>query len=86
MSYSIRIKESAAKELALLPVKDRKRVIRAIDDLKDHPLVGSPLKGDLHGLRRIRAGNYRVLYEVGTAELIILVVRVASRGDVYRRR
>lgn len=79
MSYSIRIKKSAAKELARIPSNDRVRVIRAIDYLKDHPHSGSPLKGEIRGIRRIRVGDYRVLYEVGVEELIILIVRVATR-------
>ena len=86
MSYSIRIKESAAKELARVPSKDRVRIIHAIDELREHPLVGSALKGEYRGIRRIRVGDYRVLYEVGVEELIILIVRVATRGEVYRRR
>lgn len=76
MSYSIRIKKSAAKELARIPSADRVRVIRAIDHLKDHPLSGSTLKGEYRGIRRIRVGDYRVLYEVGVEELIILIVHV----------
>lgn len=85
MSYSIRIKKSAAKELARIPSNDRVRVIRAIDHLKDHPHSGSPLKGEFRGIRRIRVGDYRVLYEVGVEELIILIVRVATREEIYRR-
>ena len=85
MSYSIHIKKSAAKELARIPSNDRVRVIRAIDQLKDHPYSGSPLKGEFRGIRRIRVGDYRVLYEVGVEELTILIVRVATREEVYRR-
>lgn len=86
MSYSIRIKKSAARELARISARDRSRIVHAIDDLKEHPLSGSPLKGELRGIRRIRVGDYRVLYEIGSKELTILVVRVAGRGNVYRRR
>ena len=86
MSYSIRIKNSAAKELAHIPARDRSRVIRAIDNLKEQPLSGSPLKGELRGISRIRVGDYRVLYEMGSEELTILVVRVAGRGEAYRSR
>ena len=86
MSYSIRIKKSAAKELAHITSNDRVRVIRAIDHLKEHPLSGSSLKGEYRGIRRIRVGDYRVLYEVSNEDLIILVVRVATREDAYRGR
>ena len=86
MSYSIRIKRSAAKELARIPRADRVRIVRAIDVLGDQPLTGTALKGELRGLRRIRVGRYRVLYEVLDGELVILVVRVRSRGEAYRAR
>ena len=85
MSYSIHIRKSASKELARIPSNDRVRVIRAIDQLKDQPYSGSPLKGKIRGIRRIRVGDYRVLYEVGAEELTILTIRVASREEVYRR-
>lgn len=86
MSYSIRIKRSAAKELARIPRADRVRIVRAIDRLGDQPLAGTALKGELRGLRRIRVGRYRVLYEVLHGELVILVVRVRSRGEAYQAR
>ncbi len=85
MSYSIRIKRSASRELARAPRSDRRRIVRAIDGLAEHPLAGSALKGELRGLRRIRVGDYRVVYEVLADRLVILVVRVAHRREAYRR-
>ena len=84
MSYSIRIKKSAAKELAAIDKPNRLRIIDAIDDLKSNPYRGSVLKGDLSGLRRVRMGDYRVIYELNQGELLILVIRVAHRREVYR--
>ena len=86
MGYSTRIKRSAARELARLPRHDRERIVHAIDRLGDNPLAGSPLKGDLRGLRRVRVGDYRVVYEVLDGELVVLVVLVAHRRAAYRRR
>lgn len=85
VTYSIRIKRSAAKELARIPRTDRVRIVRAIDGLADEPLSGSALKGELRGLRRIRVGPYRVLYEVLDGALVVLVVRVSHRREAYRR-
>ena len=86
VSYSIRIRNSARRELAQLPREARERVIAAIDALGEQPLAGSPLKGGLRGLRRQRVGDYRILYELLDDELVILVVRVAHRRESYRRR
>ena len=86
MGYSTRIKRSAARELARLPRHARERIVLTIDRLGDNPLAGSPLKGDLRGLRRVRVGDYRVVYEVLDGELVVLVVLVAHRREAYRRR
>ena len=86
VSYSIRIRGSAQRELAQLQRDIRERIIDAIDALREQPLSGSPLKGGLRGLRRQRVGDYRILYELLDDELVILVVRVAHRRESYRRR
>ena len=86
VSYSIRIRGSARRELAQLQRDIRERIIDAIDALREQPLSGSPLKGGLRGLRRERVGDYRILYELLDDELVILVVRVSHRRESYRRR
>lgn len=86
MSYAVRIKRSAAEELARIPQRDRLRIAHAIDGLSEQPLAGSPLRGELRGLRRVRVGNYRVVYEVLERSLVVLVVRIAHRQEVYRHR
>ena len=85
MSFSIRIKESAAEELRRVARPDRARIVAAIDRLAELPHLGAALKGDLRGLRRLRVGDYRILYEIEDDELIVLVVRVAHRREAYRR-
>ncbi len=84
MSYLIRIKGSAAKALRRLPPEVRHRLVGAIDRLAEAPLAGSALKGEFSGLRRLRVGQYRIIYEALRAELTVLVVRVGHRQSVYR--
>lgn len=84
VAYSVRIKRSAVKSLGRIPKHDRVRIVDAIDGLAEHPHAGTALKGGLRGLRRIRVGGYRVVYEVQDGTLVVLVVRVAQRGTVYR--
>ena len=64
---------------------DRARIVAAIDRLAATPHLGAALKGDLRGLRRLRVGDCRMVYEVRDDELVVLVVRVANRRDAYRR-
>ncbi len=85
MSWSVRIKNSAAKEVAAIPQPARGRIIEAIDSLREQPLAGAPLKGALRGLRRMRVGEYRIVYEAQDDAMIVLVVRAAHRRDIYRR-
>ena len=84
MTYRVRIKRSAVKALQRIGRTDRERLVRAIDRLAEEPHAGGVLKGELSGLRRIRVGAYRIVYEVHENELTVLVVRVAHRRQAYR--
>lgn len=84
MPYSLKIKQSAYKELQRLDKKERISIVSAIDKLTDNPHIGKVLKGEFSGLRRIRSGNYRVIYEINEGEVLILVLRIAHRKQVYR--
>ena len=84
MTYSISIKRSALKTLERIGHEDRLRLIAAIDRLCTNPSAGSVLKGEFAGLRRVRVGVYRVVYEVQEDVLVILVVRIGHRRDAYR--
>ena len=84
-SYTIEWKASAKKELRKLPPQTIKRIITAVTELANepHPVGHRKLTGSRHSYR-IRIGNYRVVYNIFDGKLIIEVVRVAHRKDVYR--
>lgn len=84
MPYSIKIKGSAAKSLERIPATDRRRLLAAIDGLESEPHAGSALKGALTGLRRLRVGRYRIVYDLDNEASVVLIVRVAHRREVYR--
>ena len=84
MTYSVRIKSSAAEQLERLDAGTRRLLVQQIDRLSMDPHVGTVLKGELDGLRRVRVGAYRIVFEVRNRELIVLVVRVGHRSSVYR--
>jgi len=86
VTYSLQIKKSAAKALAKISKNDRIGLIGAIDRLREEPNAGGVLKGEFSGLRRLRVGSYRIIYEVIDDQLVVLVVRVARRRDVYRTK
>lgn len=84
-SYSIEIKRSAAKELAGLPAKDRGRVVARIQALAEDPRPPGAEKLSGQERYRVRQGDYRILYEIHDRILLIVVVRIAHRRDVYRK-
>ncbi|RLA37891.1 MAG: type II toxin-antitoxin system RelE/ParE family toxin [Gammaproteobacteria bacterium] len=85
MTYSLRIKASAARELARVDKSQKMRLVLAVDRLTENPHRGQQLKGELTGLRRIRVGDYRVIYEIDAGRLVVLVIRVGHRREIYRR-
>ena len=86
MTYSLRIKKSAAKALSKIAKNNRLRLIEAIDRLRKEPGAGGVLKGEFAGLRRLRVGSYRIIYEVIDDQLVVLVIRVGYRREVYRSK
>ena len=83
MSYHIVIKKSAAKEIEGLPKKDRLRVIERIRSLAQDPRPPGCKKLSKQEKYRVRQGRYRILYQIEDGELLIMVVKVAHRKDVY---
>lgn len=82
-SYSVEIKKSAAREIAALPLKDRLRVVERIVRLAEDPRPVGCEKLSNDDKYRVRQGNYRILYQVRDSELIVSVVKVGDRKDVY---
>ena len=83
-SYSVLIKRSAAKELEAVPQKDREKLVEKIQGLAENPRPTGSEKLAGNDKYRIRQGVYRVLYEIDDAAIVVVVVRVAHRREVYR--
>jgi mRNA interferase RelE/StbE len=84
-SFEIEISRTAEKQLRNLAEKDQLRVIRAMLALADepHPRGSRKLSG-YDDVFRIRVGRFRVLYSVYERRLVILVLKIGQRKDVYR--
>jgi mRNA interferase RelE/StbE len=84
--YRIEVKPSAVKALAGIPKPDRLRIGRVIEALADDPRpMGAVKLAGEDELYRVRSGDYRVVYQIQDRVLLVLVVRVGQRRDVYRR-
>lgn len=85
MSFAIEWKPTVRKQIRRLDPVIRRRVIEAVANLGLDPRpVGSVILAGSPSWRRIRVGDYRVIYEIQDEALVVLVLRVGSRGDVYR--
>lgn len=82
--YELRIKKSVPKDLDPLPRKDVQRIVEAINELADNPRPPQSIKLSGAEKYRLRCGAYRVLYEIHDQVLIVCVVKVGHRKDVYR--
>ncbi|RJP22193.1 MAG: type II toxin-antitoxin system RelE/ParE family toxin [Candidatus Omnitrophota bacterium] len=86
MVYTITFKSSADRDLERIPETDRKRIIKRIDLLSYNPRPPGVVKiSGKENKWRIRVGKYRVIYEIHDDQLVIIVIKVDRRDDVYRK-
>lgn len=85
--YRVEIARRAVKAIVKLPRQDQQKIRAAIDLLADEPRPPSctKLTGE-DSVYRVRVGDHRILYEVLDARLVVQVVRVGHRRDVYQHR
>ena len=82
--YQLCLKRSAKKELRALHPVDRKRVAQAIRDLRQDPRPPGCKKLKRVGAWRVRIGDCRVVCDVDDDSLLVTVLKVGHRRDVYR--
>ncbi|MBJ6639002.1 type II toxin-antitoxin system RelE/ParE family toxin [Streptomyces sp. DHE7-1] len=87
MKYAFRFTTAAQRQLRAISRPDAMRILTALTALGDDPYREDAdvkkLTGP-SGLYRLRVGSYRVAYQINDGELVILVVKVGDRRDVYR--
>lgn len=86
MSYRIEVKKSAAKSLRKIPKADQKRIADKIDSLVEN--LPNPdttkMKGN-NPFHKVRVGDYRIVYEIHEDVLLILIVKIGHRKDIYKK-
>ncbi|HUS92552.1 MAG TPA: type II toxin-antitoxin system RelE/ParE family toxin [Phycisphaerae bacterium] len=85
MPYRVEFRPAALRGMRRIPKPFKTRLLAAIASLADTPRPpGSvPLQGP-EGFHRVRVGDYRIIYLIEGRVLLICVVRIAHRKDVYR--
>jgi mRNA interferase RelE/StbE len=82
-SYEIKFRSSVAKDLRAIPNNDVKKILKRIDSLADNPRGQGCIKLSGQERYRVRQGNYRIVYEIKDSKLIVIVIKVAHRSQVY---
>jgi len=83
-NFEVIFKQSVAKDLRQIPKKDVARILERIEALTVEPRPPGAEKLSGQEKYRIRQGVYRILYEIRNAQLIVVVIKVGHRRDVYR--
>ncbi|RLB96866.1 MAG: type II toxin-antitoxin system mRNA interferase toxin, RelE/StbE family [Deltaproteobacteria bacterium] len=86
VKYKIYIRPSAVKELKKIPKKVLQKIVSRIKGLSTNPRPFGCEKLSDEERYRIRQGNYRIVYSIEDAALIVIVVKVSHRSNVYKKR
>jgi mRNA interferase RelE/StbE len=81
--YELLIRPSVRKDVRNIPKADLRRIMERIEGLREDPRPSGCIK--LSGLEyfRIRQGDYRIIYEIEDSRLVVVLVKVGHRRDVY---
>ncbi len=86
-SYKIEWKQSAKKELKKLDKQIVPRILQAVENLVDNPYPsGSKKLIGSDSIYRIRVGDYRIVYNIKSSVLIIEIIKVGHRREIYRQK
>ena len=84
MTYTLEILRAAQRQLARLEPQSRNRIVAAIRGLSQDPRPPGSKKLSGRPAWRIRVGDYRVIYEIADARLLVFVVAIGHRKEIYR--
>ena len=82
--YNLAFKKSVARDLRALPAKDVHRILKCFEQLSEPPRPAGCEKLSGRERYRLRQGIYRIVYEIRDDVLMVIVVKVGHRRDVYR--
>jgi len=83
--YSIKYTKEAKKKIEKLDKSIRLVIKKAIESLSSNPYKGKPLSHELAGLYSLRTSDYRIIYRIKEKQLIIIVVTVGHRREIYKK-
>jgi len=84
--YEIIFRNPAKRFLKKLDKHVQKEIIAKIEKLKENPRIGVPLVKNLSGLWRLRHGIYRIIYQIKEFELIVYIIDIGHRSNIYNKK
>ena len=82
--FELRLKPSVAKDLHGIPQEDVRRILARIETLRENPRPPGSEKLSGQERYRVRQGNYRILYTIADAEVVVEIIKIGHRREVYR--
>jgi mRNA interferase RelE/StbE len=83
--YTVQFTREAKKRIDKLDASIRKIIQKAIESLAQNPYTGKPLSHELAGLYSYRTSDYRIVYKIEEGNLIIIVITVGHRREIYKK-
>ncbi|OIO53687.1 hypothetical protein AUJ46_04425 [Candidatus Peregrinibacteria bacterium CG1_02_54_53] len=83
--FRVELTKSAEKDVCRLSKKDQGRIFRGLESLKNDPFSGKKLQGPLEGLWSLRVWPYRIIYEIQKKKILVTVIAVKQRKNVYKK-
>jgi len=81
--YFLNLDKNAKKFLKKLDKFEQEKILKKLEDLRNNPELGKPLTANLAGLWSLRTGKYRALYRILNDKLIILILDIGHRKNIY---
>lgn len=83
MKYNVRVEQAAEKQLVKLPKNEIQRIRITVLALADNPRPNGYKKLKGRDAYRVRVGNYRIIYEINEGILLVLVIAIGHRKEIY---
>lgn len=83
--YNIVYTKEAKEKIGILDIKKKRQIKDAIERISQNPNIGKRLTHELSGLLSYRSGDYRIIYRVYHKEILVLILTIGHRKDIYKQ-
>ena len=83
--YRLLLTSRAQKDIDRLFPALRHQIATALEKITQNPFMGKALKGEFQGLHSYRMGTHRIIYQIHAREILVIVLKVGHRREIYRR-